>query len=591
MMGVEQAISQGYAAFQRKDFAVARQALSGVNHPQAIHLLGLVEKGAGNYPRASELLAHAAALDPTNPEIPNNQGLLARLTGELQVAETAFRKALQLKPDFQSACLSLGRTLSGLDRHEEAMATLETLIGGPTENVAARVTYANAALEMKLFDVAKAHIDASLRVSPQHAGARHAQGVWALSTGEREKAEGIFTALLAENPEQAEANYMMARVALEKGDMARAQGFAEKAFAAKPAEAYFLLLADTYWMGADIDKFERLIEGALNMPALALIAVGLLQTAQRTEDALEALESLPEGWKILPGAQTQRSALLMDMGDVEGALIAGRAARQNAGHGVYDHNFAAALLASGAGEEALAFIKEAREANPLSQLWLAYEASALRLLGDASYDQLIDYERHVRVYELPVPDGFDTLADFNAAFLTLLDEINPFEQYPLKRSLRGGIQTPQDLCTNPDPLLQSYFKALDTPIRDYMAQLGTQADHPSAMRNSGDYRFHIGWSVRLGSGGHHVNHIHPKGWISSAYYVSVPDEVASGEDKAGWIKFGEPPFRTEPVLPAEHWIQPKAGMLVLFPSFLWHGTEPIHDGSVRVTAPFDVVPA
>ncbi|MEL7480360.1 MAG: putative 2OG-Fe(II) oxygenase [Pseudomonadota bacterium] len=49
-------------------------------------------------------------------------------------------------------------------------------------------------------------------------------------------------------------------------------------------------------------------------------------------------------------------------------------------------------------------------------------------------------------------------------------------------------------------------------------------------------------------------------------------------------------MNTEPALGPERWIQPKAGRLVLFPSFVWHGTEPIRDGSVRVTAPFDVVP-
>ena len=96
--------------------------------------------------------------------------------------------------------------------------------------------------------------------------------------------------------------------------------------------------------------------------------------------------------------------------------------------------------------------------------------------------------------------------------------------------------------------------------------------------------------MRLGSGGHHVNHIHPRGWISSAYYVSVPPETGSGDSKAGWIKFGEPPIRTSPELAPEKWVQPRAGLLVLFPSFLWHGTEPIKDGAARVTAPFDVVP-
>ena len=87
-----------------------------------------------------------------------------------------------------------------------------------------------------------------------------------------------------------------------------------------------------------------------------------------------------------------------------------------------------------------------------------------------------------------------------------------------------------------------------------------------------------------------MNHVHPEGWISSSYYVAVPEETKSDNNRAGWIKFGEPPFDTSPPSPPEKWIGPEAGMLVLFPSFLWHGTEAIHDGSIRVTAPFDAVP-
>jgi len=71
----------------------------------------------------------------------------------------------------------------------------------------------------------------------------------------------------------------------------------------------------------------------------------------------------------------------------------------------------------------------------------------------------------------------------------------------------------------------------------------------------------------------------------------VPAETASGEGKAGWLKFGEPPFKTQPELVPQKWVQPKPGLLVLFPSYLWHGTEPIGEGSERITAPFDVVPA
>ncbi|MBI3439508.1 MAG: hypothetical protein HY054_12830, partial [Proteobacteria bacterium] len=37
-------------------------------------------------------------------------------------------------------------------------------------------------------------------------------------------------------------------------------------------------------------------------------------------------------------------------------------------------------------------------------------------------------------------------------------------------------------------------------------------------------------------------------------------------------------------------VQPQAGRLVLFPSYMWHGTIPFSEGE-RMTAPIDVVPA
>jgi uncharacterized protein (TIGR02466 family) len=175
--------------------------------------------------------------------------------------------------------------------------------------------------------------------------------------------------------------------------------------------------------------------------------------------------------------------------------------------------------------------------------------------------------------------------------LQALEPWHKHETHPLDQSLRDGSQTPRDLTTIDDPVIKAFYRALDAPIRQYMADVGNGDDHPLTARNTGDYRIAGAWSVKLHGGGRHVNHVHPEGWISSAYYVAVPEETASGENRAGWIKFAEPPFETMPPTPPEKWIAPTAGTLVLFPSFLWHGTEAIHDGSVRVTAPFDAVPA
>ncbi len=97
------------------------------------------------------------------------------------------------------------------------------------------------------------------------------------------------------------------------------------------------------------------------------------------------------------------------------------------------------------------------------------------------------------------------------------------------------------------------------------------------------------WSVQLAPGGFHTNHVHPQGWLSSAYYVELPEGVGAVEgDRAGWLKFGEPGM-PRPVCAPDHFVEPAAGRLVLFPSYLWHGTVPFTTGGRRLTAAFDVL--
>jgi hypothetical protein len=65
--------------------------------------------------------------------------------------------------------------------------------------------------------------------------------------------------------------------------------------------------------------------------------------------------------------------------------------------------------------------------------------------------------------------------------------------------------------------------------------------------------------------------------------------VAEGEGQQGWVTFGEPRWPTPDCTP-EKIVQPKAGMQVLFPSYMWHGTIPFSEGE-RMTAPMDAAPA
>jgi hypothetical protein len=127
-------------------------------------------------------------------------------------------------------------------------------------------------------------------------------------------------------------------------------------------------------------------------------------------------------------------------------------------------------------------------------------------------------------------------------------------------------------------------------VAGYIAGLAEDAQHPFLSRRSRDFRYAGSWSSRLRDSGFHVNHLHPLGWISSCYYVAVPDAAKDETARQGWIKFGEPSFEVALKNPVRRAIQPVAGRLVLFPSYMWHGTIPFRDDAARTTIAFDVVP-
>jgi uncharacterized protein (TIGR02466 family) len=165
-----------------------------------------------------------------------------------------------------------------------------------------------------------------------------------------------------------------------------------------------------------------------------------------------------------------------------------------------------------------------------------------------------------------------------------------FELHPFHQSVRHGSQTMQPLLGSDDPALVAFFQAIEKPIREHMAHLGQGAD-AHRRRNTGRYTLDGAWSVSLKPGGFHKDHFHPQGWLSSAFYVQTPAQAVDAGDRQGWIRFGRPPIKLDPPLEAEHHVRPQPGRLVLFPSYMWHGTEPFTTDEKRLTLAFDAVPA
>lgn len=246
-----------------------------------------------------------------------------------------------------------------------------------------------------------------------------------------------------------------------------------------------------------------------------------------------------------------------------------------------------AKLAAGYPEEAAGIAQDLERAWPNDQQATALLATAWRILGDQRYHELYDYDRLVRRYTVETPSGWRDRTEWLGELASALRDPPGLRTHPVGQSLRDGTQTSRALTQSKDKAIQAFFAAIDAPIRDYMAMLA-KADDRLGRRVTGQYRFAGSWSVELRPGGRHVNHIHQLGWISSAFHIETPPAIDT--DRQGWLSFGEPGLPTRPPLPAEHFEKPRAGDLVLFPSYMWHGTLPFGGDTPRLTIAFDAVP-
>ena len=223
--------------------------------------------------------------------------------------------------------------------------------------------------------------------------------------------------------------------------------------------------------------------------------------------------------------------------------------------------------------------EEATRLNPRDQSPWSLLSVAWRLLGDEREHWLCDYDNLVMTIDI----GLDE--DMRA----VLEARHDVGAHPADQSLRGGTQTRGNLFEANDPVIYGLAMAVRDTIENRIARLKPDPVHPFLSRITGRVCFPTSWSVRLASQGFHVNHIHPAGWLSSAYYVSLPDEVQAGAGQ-GHLAFGVPDAALGLNLAPRRVVQPREGQLVLFPSYLWHGTTPFESASPRITVAFDALP-
>lgn len=562
--------------------------------PDALHLLALVHRRRGEELDAERLIRESLALAPRRADFYANYGNLLGATGRVAEAERSYRYALQLDPRFRPARLALARLLTGAGHAGPAEQELRTLLAADPGDAESWAALGAALVTQDRLPEAESAYRRSLELAPGNTLARHNLGSLLSRMGHAAEALAELDCAAAAGLRGRALHFNRARALVELSRFDEAEREIAAALASAPGDQTTLaLLAKIRFMRADPDFTRGLREAIASHPGhvgLRLTHATMLREAGRLDEATSAFEEAITVLGSHPAYLSGLALTLQAAGRPAAAVDpARRAFEANPDDPGLGNALASILLCAAMPEEAWPVIRCLRERYPHSQEPIAHEAVAARLLGRDVYRELYDYDRLVRPYELETPTGYANIAEFNAALLSVLDLRHRWETHPLDQSLRSGTQTPGNLLTDPDPAIRAFLEALADPIADYRSRIGQDPSHPLEARNVGKTEFAGCWSVRLRRGGFHVNHIHPQGWLSSAYYVYTPADAAAADQKCGWIKFGEPRFPVPGVLP-ERILRPHPGRLVLFPSYLWHGTTPITTDEPRVTIAFDVVP-
>lgn len=443
-----------------------------------------------------------------------------------------------------------------------------------------------------------ARLRATLAVQPNDRVSWHNLAAAEGDLGHAAEAEIAARRAIALGIDAPETRLVLARALQSLRKLDEAESMFRKAIALRPAYAdAHRDLAQLTWMrtGRAEDALKKLSRALRESPAdgaLHLVHSSVLEFAGDLASSLAAAErGLAHAPKDLP-LLMQAAHLCTESGDAERALsLSMRAVQLAPADTRAQISMCESLLSAGNSAEAEAIAAALCTALPTNQYALALRATAWRLLGDARYQALYDYRSLVAEQELATPAGFANLEAFLSELSGELQGLHSFHTHPLYQSVRGGSQLHLQSAELARPLIRMLFESIDVAIQRYTIGLNAGTD-PIRIRNTGRAALTGAWSVRLRSGGHHADHVHPNGWLSSACYVALPPTIGDGVTRRdGWLRFGRPGVKTVPPLDADHFVKPRPGLLVLFPAYMWHGVEPFESDQPRLSVAFDVVPA
>ncbi len=556
-----------------------------------LHLMGLIKRTQNNLEEAERYLRSAVAYSLSEAGYYNDLGVVLQARGAYAEAIRVYRAARALLPHADAVRVNIVRCLLDMgdeaEAEREARAFVQTAPGAESWTLLGQVQRSQERHEDAVASAAEAlkHQPRLRALQLNYANAldRAGRGGEALKVYEDMARPGLDSAELA---------LSLARALFIEAKKKEAEAVLEQGVGKWPASlALQSTLARVRWLRGEGERSTALAEAEIaRRPhdiALRLAVADVLHRGRHYQRALQVLADALQVWPENPAALTAFGMVLDELDRPHDGL---RALRHAADIASNDRNAKRTLLSTliraGRPQEALDTVRALRVEDPDEQYLIAIEALALRALGDESYKLFNDYPRLVQSYGLEAPSGYFTTHNFNATLADALRRQHRIAAHPLDQTLHNGSQTPRNLIAVRLPVLSSFMKAADAGIRDYISRLGPE--DPVGRRRTDRYRYQNAASMRLLNEGYLPSQVRDRGWITGLYVAAYTPSEQRRYPRAGHIMLGAPQRPVAGCAP-EMWIEPREGLLVLFPSYIWHGIAPV-EGAELLTLTFDVMP-
>jgi tetratricopeptide (TPR) repeat protein len=560
-----------------------------------VPLVGAIRLQQGRFSEAAPMFERARALQPNQARFIFLHGTALAGLQQLDQAIAAFQAAIRQDPNFADTYLALGRAQRKVGQLQEAQNTYRKLLRIQPNNVDGYIALSSALAEAGQFAEAEAPLRRALLHTQDAKVLATIHNNLAIALSSQSKhAEALDSLERAGNlvPELPSLEQRRINILVQLGRFEDCLLLYKKLIDRNPADAglhhaynsllYRLGRKDEYLTSYDRAPQTRdILLGKASMLALQKrgVEAGEICSILLARDPLDAVAV--SGWA---------NSLIMQGRSGEAVTAYEAVISRRGANATFFGAAAGAALMAGDPQKSEHFCQSGLRQNPFDQTCLALLGTTWRLKGDERDEELNGYDNFIRVFDLESPEGFSSMDSFNAALGEYLERLHPNTDAYLEQSLRGGTQTEGSLFGAGHALVEKLLARIEEAVSRYIAELPADDQHPFTSRRAAKFRYVGAWSSRLKDQGYHVNHLHPAGWISSCYYVTVPQATNDPETRNGWIKFGEPALEVALKNPIRRAIQPIPGRLVLFPSYMWHGTVPLQAASARTTIAFDAAP-